>query len=129
MNKEEYRSKFLEIRAPATQDEHLLALDDLPDDLPEWAHLYSPEVIRIGSYRIDIPFDLALMKKMRQLLGSAWIFLGKWDSSAGFSTLEYRHSVLPVILSVCMHAKLAGSACKMVEVGEEVTPIYEVQCE
>ena len=69
VTKEQYKKWFENGDRMPTVPEHLQALDDLPD-LPDWAALYSPTVIGIGNYRVDIPYNPMMFKEFRHAPGA-----------------------------------------------------------
>ena len=126
LTKEEYKENFLSGNRLPTVDEHLSALDDLPE-VPDWAQLYSPSTIAMGEFRVDVPYDIGKLREFRALLGSRWLFSGVKQQGT-YRVYFYTHIESSVKLEVVLNTGLEGSTCKIVRVGESMTPIYEVQC-
>lgn len=115
-------------RSEGLLDRHLAAFDDLPL-MPEWAYLYSPNVIELGAFRVDIPFAPERMGEFRRLLGGKWKSECVWTHSQdGDRVHEYVHAELDIKLIVLMDASNEGSTCERVKISEEVVDIYEVRC-
>ena len=134
MTKSEYReifeSEFLDgkIERRATVEEHICALDDLPE-IPEWATLFWPGIGAIGTYRIDIPHSKDRLAEFRKLLGKKWRFKSsyEYDRCTEHTYANVENEL--VTLDVVMQPSMDGSSCKVIQVGEETVPIFEISCD
>lgn len=127
MNKEDYLEELKALEGKI--DIQREALDDL-GPLPEWAILYSLDIVNPGGFRIDIPADKKKLSETRRIAGRSWRFDRKVTSTVdGHSWYVYLHRTLGVELKIDLNPKLAGSTYHLVQVGERVEPIYEVRCD
>lgn len=127
LTKEKYKKEFLSGNRLPTVDEHLSALDDLPE-IPDWAQLYSPSTISMGEFRVDVPYDIGKLREFRAMLGSRWLFAGV-EQQGKYRVYFYTHIESSVKLEVVLNLTLEGSTCETVKVGEKTTDIFEVRCD
>lgn len=101
----------------------IAAIELLPDGLD--AYIWS-----IGfDLNVDIPWDVAKLRQIRERLGSDWKLLYKpCLSDQGTLSFRYRH-VNGTFLWIYMQPQREGSTCRRVQVGEKTVPVYKVVCD
>lgn len=125
MNKEDYLKELKALRGKI--DVQAEALNDL-GPLPEWAYLYSTDIVNPGEFRIDIPADKKKLSLLRHIIGRPWRFHSVTKSTIdGHSWYMYRHRT-GVMLEIDLDPRREGSMCSFVKVGEKTVSVFEVQC-
>lgn len=106
-------------------DAQVEALKNIPI-LPDWADLYSVEIIAPGSFRIDIPYSEEKLLILEKLLGvgDAWEFLRTNKVYNANKKVSYIHKATFIPLEVFMLLDMDGSDFERVQIGEEIEPIY-----
>ncbi len=92
---------------------------------------------------VDIPLSLEAYRSFRSALGGGWEIdcdyrnfnaylegerVGGLRKAGKSFYAQLRHTTTDMILDVNLHPGIAGSTCKMVQVGTCETAVYEVEC-
>jgi len=104
---------------------YIQVLERLPSP-PEGCSLF---VSDNGRVFVDIPYNFEIYRLYRQQLAKAdWIatmVYGVGENGKRYTDLMNSDGER---LSLVMNPQLQGSACQLVQVGEEIKPVYRVQC-
>lgn len=112
-----------------THTNFLAILEVLPDDLIKEAKIntYSTD------FNIELPYSIEAFYKARRQLGKGWKRVQTWGNAEPghtYKCIAYKHADFPnteIRFSLQLESD-NGSTCKLNQVGEKVTPIYEVVC-
>lgn len=109
-------------------------------DTAKWAKEVGIDQIAQHVVEVDIfesyinlcipPGDLALLRKIRRLLGHNWKYRRSHiNESNGSKFMHYQHkNNYKRDLNILIDSSLAGQSCQRVQIGTKEIPVYQIVC-